>query len=137
MTRPLLLAGLLAAAILCGCGGFKAPDLFIVTRSGAGPHADLTLLVNEEGGVNCNRGPTLKLSDSQIVLARAIQEELKETAEAHLSLAPQPQSVLRYHLRDENGTVTFSDNSRGQSKLLHQLQLFVLQTAQQVCHLPE
>jgi hypothetical protein len=131
------LAAVLVATLLAGCGGVTAPDLFIVTRSGSGPHADLTLLVNEEGGVNCNGGPTFKLSDSQIVTARAIQEELKETAEAHLSLPPKPGSVLRYHLRDENGTVTFSDNSGGQSKLLHQLQLFVLQAAQQACHLPE
>jgi hypothetical protein len=132
-----LLALLLSAPISSGCGGVVAPDLFIVSRSGAGLHADLTLLVNEEGGVNCNGGPTFKLSDPQIVTARAIQEELKESATSRLSLPPKPGSVLRYHLRDENGTVTFSDNSAGQSKVLHQLQLFVLQTAQQVCHLPE
>ncbi len=132
-----LLAVLPAALLWAGCGGVVAPDLFIVSRSGAGPHADLTLLVNEEGGVNCNGGPTLKLGDPQIVTARAIQEELKEAAAGHLSLPPQPGSVLSYHLRDENGSVSFSDNSRGQPKVLHQLQLFVLQTAQQVCHLPE
>lgn len=138
--RPALLApaAVLAALLAGGCGGgVKAPDLFLITRTGAGPHANLTLLVNEEGGVNCNHGPTLQLSDPQIVKARAIQEELQDSASRHLSLPAQRGSVLSYFLRDENGTVSFSDNSAHQPAVLHQLQLFVLQTAQQVCHLPE
>ena len=40
-------------------------------------------------------------------------------------------------MRDADGTVRFADNSRGQPAVLRQLVLFVLQTAQQVCHLPE
>ena len=41
-----------------GCGGgIKAPDLFIVQRTGGAPRARLTLLVNEEGGVQCNGRP--------------------------------------------------------------------------------
>ncbi len=124
------------------CGGVTAPDLFIVQRSGSGPGAKLTLLVNEEGGVHCNgvgtrHGHKLKLSDSGLVQARAIQEDLKEPASEHLSLPPAPESVLSYSVRDENGTVHFSDNSGGQPKVLHELALFVLQTAQRVCGLPE
>ena len=42
-----------------------------------------------------------------------------------------------YGVRDENGTVHFADNSCGQPKVLHELALFVLKTAQQVCGLPE
>jgi hypothetical protein len=128
---------LAASALLAGCGGVEAPDLFVVTRSGSGPHADLTLLVNEEGGVNCNGGPTLKLSDPQLVKARAIQEELKEHEPSHLSLPARRGSVLHYNVRDETGTVSFSDNSTPQPSVLRDMQLFVLQTAQQVCHLPE
>ena len=67
-----------ALALSAAVAGIKAADLFIVQRSGRAPHARLTLLVNEEGGVNCNGGPTLKLSDPQLVKARAIQEELHE-----------------------------------------------------------
>ncbi len=137
-----LALALLGVATLAACGGIKAPDLFIVQRSGSGPHARLTLLVNEEGGVHCNgvaarNGHKLKLSDSALVEARAIQEDLKEPASAQLSLAPGPQSVLSYSVRDEDGSVRFSDNSRGQPKVLRQLALFVLQTAQRVCGLPE
>jgi hypothetical protein len=136
-------AGAIAAvSILGSCGGIKAPDLFIVERTGAVPGARLTLVVNEEGGVHCNGEPTrpgrtLKLSDSQLVQARAIQEALHDPASRHLSLAPGPGSVFSYYVRDENGTVRFSDNSPSQPHVLRQLQLFVLQTAQQVCHLSQ
>ena len=141
-----------AAAALCalalvtlaaGCGGgFAAPDLFILQRTGSGPGARLTLLVNEEGGVHCyreptDRGPTLKLSDPQLVQARAIQEELKEPAEAHVSLPARRGSVLSYYLRDENGSVRFADNSAAQPKAFRSLVLLVLQIAQQVCKPPQ
>ena len=131
-----LLAVATAAAALTGCGT-KAADLFIVNRGGSTPHAQLTMLVNEEGNVNCNGGPTLKLSDPQLVTARTIQEETQQAASSNLSLPPQPGSVLHYYLREEGGSIRFSDNSAGQPAILRQLQLFVVQVAQQVCHLPE
>jgi hypothetical protein len=143
MRRVAALCVLAAAMILAGCGGgIAAPDLFVVQRAGSAPGARLTLLIDEEGGVHCyqdldHRGPTLKLSDPQLVQARAIQEELKEPAEAHLSLPARPGSVLSYYLRDENGNVRFADDSTGQPKVFRNLALFVLQVAQQVCHLPQ
>jgi len=109
--------------------------LFLVQRSGSVQGARLTLVVNEEGGVTCNGGPTLKLSDPQLVEARAIQEDLSDPASKHISLPPGPRAVLSYYLRDESGTVRFSDDSAGQPSVFRRLALFVLQTAQQVCHL--
>jgi hypothetical protein len=142
MRRPVAVLGVCTAIALvleaAGCGGgIAAPDLFIVQRTGSGPGARLTLLVNEEGGVRCNSGRTLKLSDPLLIRARAIQEELHEQASEHLSLPPGEGSVLSYYLRDENGTVRFSDNSPKQPKVLHELALLVLQIAQQVCRLPQ
>jgi hypothetical protein len=131
------LSALLAALALCGCGGVQAADLFIVYRTGSTAAARLTLLVDEEGGVNCNGGPTLKLNDPQIIQARNIQEELHGPASSHLVLPPRPGSVTSYYVRDAEGTVRFSDNSSGQPAVLHQLALFVLQTAQGLCHLPQ
>jgi hypothetical protein len=140
--RRLALLAALGSALLAGCGGIKAPDLFVVQRSGGGPHAKLTLLVNEEGGVHCNgvgsrNGNELKLSDPQLVQARAIQEGLEEPSSKHTALAPGAKSVLRYFVRDEHGYVRFSDDSAGQPKVFRQLALFVLQAAQSVCGLPE
>ncbi|HEY4450777.1 MAG TPA: hypothetical protein VGN13_04175 [Solirubrobacteraceae bacterium] len=126
----------LALAALAGCGGVRAADLFLVSRSGSTPHARLTLLVNEEGSVHCNGGPTLKLSDPQLVQARAIQEEIHDAASRGLSLPARAGSIFAYTLRDESGSVRFSDNSAAQPVVLRHLQLFVLQVAQQVCHLP-
>jgi hypothetical protein len=135
-------AALVLCALLAGCGGISAPDLFIVKRTGSGPHAKLTLLVNEEGGVHCNgvgtsAGHKLKLSDPALVEARAIQEDLEEPSADHIALAPGAKSVLSYYVRDEHGYVRFSDDSAGQPKVFRQLALFVLRTAQQVCRLPE
>jgi predicted HAD superfamily phosphohydrolase len=129
-------AAIAAASVLGGCGGVKAPDLFIVERTGTVPGARLTLVVNEEGGVRCNGGRTLKLSDPQLVEARAIQEDLHELASKHATLAPGAGSVLSYSLREESGTVRFSDNSSGQPHVLRRLALFVLQTSRLLCHLP-
>jgi hypothetical protein len=142
VVRRLALAPLAVAAALSGCGGITAPDLFIIQRSGSDPSAKLTLLVNEEGGVSCNgvsmlAGRKLKLSDPQLVQARAIQEDLSEPASKHVSSAPRPGSVLSYRVRDEAGSLSFSDNSAGQPPVFRRLALFVLQTAQRVCHLPE
>lgn len=128
---------LVVCLVASGCGGVKAADLFLLTRTGSSPHAHLTLEVNEEGGVRCNGGPVLKIGDHELVIARATQEELKEQAETKLTLAPQPHSVFSYEFKDENGTVRFSDNSLHQPSVLRQLELFVAETAQKVCHLPE
>jgi hypothetical protein len=125
---------LLVAVVLAGCGGIVAPDLFVVQRSGSVAGARLTMVVNEEGGVNCNGGPKQKLGDSQLVEARAIQEDLREPSSKKTSLPPRPGSVLSYYVRDENGNVRFSDDSPGQPPVFRRLALFVLQTAQHVCH---
>jgi hypothetical protein len=125
-----------AAAFLAGCGGsgVVAADLFIVYRSGTVPGARLTLLVNEEGVIHCDSGPARRISDSQLVTARGIQEELHGPASAHLSLPPKPGSVLSYYVRDQDGTVRFSDNSAGKPKVLRDLQALVLELARGVCH---
>jgi hypothetical protein len=134
---PIALGWVAAASVVGGCGGITAPDLFVVQRSGGEAAARLTLLVNEEGGVRCNGGRKLKLSDSQLVEAREIKDDLQDAAAKHISLAPRAKSVFSYYVRDENGSVRFSDNSAGQPAVFRRLTLFVLQTAQQVCHLPE
>jgi hypothetical protein len=125
------------ATLAAGCGGITAPDLFIVQRGGSGAGARLILLVNEEGGVQCNGGRTLKLSDPQLVQARAIQEEMQAPLAKHLSLPARAGSVLDYYVRDENGSARFADNSLGQPAVFPKLALFVLQVAQSVCRLPQ
>lgn len=134
--RALSAGAALAALALAGCGGIKAHDLFLVQRSGSVPGAQLTLLVNDEGGVRCNGGPQRKLGDAQLIEARAIQEDLRGPAAKHLTLPPGPRPVFSYRVRDEDGSVSFSDDSSGQPAVFHRLVLLVLRTAQRVCGLP-
>jgi hypothetical protein len=110
------------------------PDLFIVYRTGSVPGARLTLLVNEGGSVRCNGGATRQLSDPQLVLARGIQEELHEPASKHLYLPPRRGSVYSYFVRDEEGYARFSDNSVGVPKGLRELERFVVEVGEGVCH---
>jgi hypothetical protein len=142
--RALALAGASAvcavavALLLARCGGAIAPDLFVVERTGSTPGAQLTLLVDEEGGVSCNgHAAARKLSDPQIIKSREIQEELEKPSASHVSLPAKPGSVLNYYVRDEKGSVRFADNSAGQPAAFHKLQLFVLQAAQEVCGLAQ
>jgi hypothetical protein len=125
---------LLALLFLAACGGgIASPDLFIVQRSGSVAGASLTLLVNDGGTVRCDGGPPKRISDAQLVRARGIQEELQEIASKHVVLAPKPGSVLSYYLRDQDGTVRFSDNSAGQGKVMHELQALVLEVGRAAC----
>jgi hypothetical protein len=125
---------LLGVLFLTGCGGgIASPDVFVVQRSGSVPGAALTLVVNDGGTVRCDGGAPLAISDAQLVQARGIQEDLKEAASQHLVLPARPGSVLRYHLRDEDGMVDFGDNSVGQSKAMRELQALVLAVGQGVC----
>jgi hypothetical protein len=128
---------LLGVSLPGGCGGIVAPDLFVVQRSGSTPQARLTVLVNEEGIARCNGGPGHRVSDPQLIQARTIQERLRDYASRHERLAAQPGSVLAYHVRDQDGSVVFADNSLHQPHVMRELVAWTLAVAQQVCKLPQ
>jgi hypothetical protein len=138
-----VLTGLIGVAVgASGCGGVLSPDLFVVYRTGSSTGAKLTMLVNEEGVVHCNPspthpGPSRHLSDPQVIEARTIQEDLHGPASRHESFPALPGSVLAYYVRDQDGSVRFADNSRGQPVVTRKLALFVLKVAQGVCGLPQ
>jgi hypothetical protein len=133
-SAALLWAGAIA---LGGCGGIVAPDLFLVQRSGSTPAARLTLLVNEEGVARCNGGAPHRVSDSQLIQARTIQERLHHYATQHESLPSASGSVLSYYIRDVDGSVRFSDNSPHQPQVMREMALLVLTIARDVCRLPQ
>ena len=88
-------AGLIAAVAVAGCGGPGA-DLFVVTRSGQGPGAALTLRVSDDGFVRCNGGRRLRISDQQLLLSvargcQALSIEINQeraTQERRIALGP-------------------------------------------------
>jgi hypothetical protein len=129
-------AALLAAVVLAGCGGGEVQaDLFAVVRTGTVPSARLTMVVNDAGLVTCN-GKQYELPSDRLLDARQLQRDMKDYAKRKLHLVGRPGSVFAYSVRDPDGTVTFADNSRALPPKLAKLPLFVLQVAQQVCHLP-
>jgi hypothetical protein len=140
MRRTALLLSL-TVGVLGGCGGVLSPDLFIVYRSGAVPGAKLTVLVTEEGAIQCNPNPAhpliYHLSDPQIIEARNIQEDLKDPASRNESFPAARGSVLSYYVRDQDGSVHFADNSPSQPSVTRKLAGFVLNVAQTVCRLPQ
>ncbi len=135
--RPGPGAGIALAAALAGCGnaGISSPDLFAVTRGGTIPGARLGLVVSDGGTVRCNGGPARMLASADLLDARALQRDLAPAARRGLRLAPGPRSLLRYRVRSGNGTVAWSDTSRGQPAVLFRLAAFTRRVAKGVCGL--
>ncbi|MGB2710184.1 MAG: hypothetical protein WBC33_01610 [Conexibacter sp.] len=135
MRRALLTccAAVLASG-LAACGA-DYPDLFVLTRSGSLPGAKLTLLVNDGGTVSCNGGAPRQLPDQLLLDARDIETSLQEEAHDDLVLPASARSLLRYRLRAEEGTVTFSDTDAATRPELGKLVAFTRTVAQDVCGL--
>jgi hypothetical protein len=138
--RTAAIAVLLALA-LGGCGGPPA-DLFVVERNGSVPAARLTLLVSDDGTVRCNRSGAREISSEQLIEAREIARELngeddeRGPADRGLSLPPVRGTIMRYDVRSEDGSVAFSDTSRGQPQAFYRLAKLTRDIAKGVCGLP-
>ena len=130
-------AGLLATLALAagGCGA-SYPDLFVLTRGGSLPGARLTLLVNDGGTVRCNGGAPRPLPDRLLLDAREIASSLADDARRDLTLPAPPRALLRFRLRDQDGTVTFSDVDAARRPRLGAVVAFTRTVAQDVCNLP-
>ena len=124
---------LAAAVAVAGCGNRTAPDLFVLSRTGTVPGARLTLRVSDDGLVRCNGGQRRRMPGDLLLDARQIARELNEKGSK--TLPPGRRSVLRYRLRLEDATVTFSDSSRGQSDVMFLTQEFSRRVAKDVCGL--
>ncbi len=127
-------AALLAAFALGGCGS-EASDLFVVNRTGAIPGARLELRITDDGRASCNQRPLVDITSSELVTARAAQEDLAKPAKAHLRLQPGRGSVLSYRVRTEDGTVAWSDDSTRQPSVLFQVANLTRDVARGACHL--
>lgn len=130
----LALAAVLAALALAGCGA-AYPDVFLLTRTGKLPGARLTLLVNDGGTVRCNGGAPRQLSARRLLDARRIAEDLAEQAHDDLTLPAPRRALLRYRLRTEEGTVTFSDVDAVGRPELAPVIVFARSVARDVCGL--
>jgi hypothetical protein len=118
-------------ALLAGCGfGVQAPDLFLLTRTGAG--TKLTLLVNDSGTLRCNGGKTRPLADPLLLQARDLASSLGGDAQEKLRIPSPSNSVYRYTIRLQQGAISFPDTATASGKYprLAQVEQFALQAAQ-------
>jgi hypothetical protein len=107
----------------------------MLKRTGQGGR--LTLLVNDGGTVTCDGGRARRLPGPLLLRARDLANSLDGDAKANLRIAAPANSVYRYRIMLQGGTVSFPDTATasGNHPALAQAELFAVQTAQQVCGL--
>lgn len=129
-----LLLGMGVAAVVVGCGlNVQSPDLFLLTRTGAGHR--LTLLVSDDGTIRCNEGSAKPLPDKLLIQARDLANTLNDDAKRGLHIPPTRQTVAMYKVRVQHGTLSFPDTAARTRSELAQLELFAVQAAQHPCGL--
>ena len=126
----------IACTLLAGCGlSVQSPDLFLLTRTG--PGHKLSLLVNDGGTIRCDGGPARTLADPLLLQARDLASSLGGDAQHRLRIPSPRNSVYRYVIRLQQGTISFPDRATAGGKYprLAQVELFALHAAQQACGL--
>jgi hypothetical protein len=131
------LATATAAAVgLAGCGlNVQSPDLFLLTRTGQGHR--LTLLVSDGGTIRCDGGAARSLPDPLLLQARDLASGLGGDAQQGLRIPSTPNTVFRYTIHLQQGTISFPDTAAatGRYPRLARAELFALRAAQQACGL--
>ncbi|HEX3689104.1 MAG TPA: hypothetical protein VHV28_05380 [Solirubrobacteraceae bacterium] len=135
MRRALAGAALSAAlaVLLAGCFDVQSADLFLLTRTGQG--ATLTLLINDGGTIRCDGGKAKPVSNSTLITARDLSDNLATDAQDKLTIPNAPGSVYYYRIRLEQGTISFPDKASATRNVLAQAELFAAKAAQQDCGL--
>ena len=126
------LSGILAAALLAGCGAPSA-DLFVVTRSGKDKNANVTMVVSDGGTATCNGGKAKALPGEMLLDARQLARDLDKQAALNIELPPAKNSILRYVVHTEAGEVAFSDTSLGKPTTFNQVIAFTQDVVEGVC----
>lgn len=134
MRRMALATAVAVAATGCGLS-VQSADLFLLRRTGHGQ--TLTLLVNDGGTIRCNGGRARTLPDPLLLQARDLASGLGGDAQQSLRIRSSSDSVYRYTIRLQQGTISFPDTATasGRYPRLARAELFALHAAQQVCGL--
>jgi hypothetical protein len=131
-----VLGGALAsvlAVLLAGCFDVQSADLFLLTRTGQGHK--LTLLVNDGGTIRCDGAKAKPISNTALITARDLSDNLATDAQDGLKIPNAPGSVYYFMIKLQQGTVSFPDRAAAGRQVLAQAELFAAQTAQQECGL--
>jgi len=129
--RRLVPLVLLAAVAGCGTPG---ADLFVASRSGSIPGANLRMRVIDDGQVVCN-GKGHDISSDDLIEAREVVRLLGDPAKQDLVLPPGHPTILRFRIRTEDGIVAFSDTSKGQPAVFYRAAQLIRTIAKNDCGL--
>ena len=126
-------AAAVVAVLAAGCFDVQSADLFLLTRTGQG--GKLTMLVNDGGTIRCNGGKAKPISNTLLITARDLADNLAEDAQKKLTIPNVPGAVYYYRIRLQQGTISFPDRASATRKVLSQAELFAAQAAQKECGL--
>jgi len=124
---------LVLGLVLAGCLSIQSPDLFMLTRTGQ--RDKLTLVVNDGGTIRCNDRAPRPLAEALLLRARDLSTALDPDAKQHLDIPQSAQSVSRFKIRLQDGTVSFPDTAAARHNELAQVELFTIDAAQNACGL--
>jgi hypothetical protein len=117
---------------LAACGfDVKAPDDFLLTRTGQGPR--VTLLVNDGGTIRCNGSRARAISSTMLIDARDLVQNLTDDADASLRIPEARNTVYRYTFRMQAGTVAFPDTAAARHHELAGVEQFALRALAGPC----
>ena len=131
--RRALTAGLLAA-VAAGCGTPSA-DLLVVERNGTLPGSRLTLLVKDDGTVECD-GKERTITEDQLLEARELSRDLAPLLADSVRLRQGRESLLVFRVTGSEGTAQFFDSSPGLRPELARLIKLTRDVAKGACGLP-
>jgi hypothetical protein len=132
-TPAIAVAAVAVAVLTAGCFDVRSADLFLLTRTGQG--STLRLLVNDGGTIRCNGGKAKTVSNTTLITARDLADNLATDAQNKLTIPNAAGSVYYYRIRLQQGTISFPDRASATRKVLAQAELFATQTAQRECGL--
>jgi hypothetical protein len=126
-----------AAAVLCCVGlaacGFavESPDDFLMTRTGQG--TKVTVLVNDAGTIRCDGGRARPITSALLISARDLVDNLTNDAKKPLRIPQAHNSVYRYTVRMQVGTISFPDTAAASHHELAGAEQFMLQALAGPC----
>jgi hypothetical protein len=125
-------AAVLCCLALAACGfDVQSPDDFLMTRTGQGQR--VTFLVNDAGTIRCDGGRQRPITSSLLISARALVTNLQTDAQNHLNLPQASNSVYRFTMRMQLGTIGFPDTAAAGHHELAGAEQFALQALAGPC----
>jgi len=122
----------LCGVALAACGfDVASPDDFLMTRTGQGPR--VTLLVNDAGTIRCDGGRARPITSAMLINARDLVDNLTTDANNRLQIPQARNSVYRYTVRMQVGTVSFPDTAAVSHHELAGVEQFALQALAGPC----